>query len=175
MTISPMAEPDRLAPGRVDVRRVFTDPAFFVAWGAGSGLAPRAPGTFGTLAAFPLHLLLAALPVAVHAGAIALLLALGTWACAAVGRRLGVHDPGGVVIDEIVAFLVVLWAVPATWGAWLAAFVLFRVFDIVKPWPIGWLDRRVPGAAGVMLDDLAAAGATLLVMQVAVIVGASGA
>lgn len=165
-----MAEPARIAPGGVDARRVFTDPAFFVAWGAGSGLAPRAPGTVGTLAAFPLHLLLAALPAALHLAGIALLLVLGTWACAVVGRRLGAHDPGGVVIDEIVAFLVVLWAVPATGVAWIAGFALFRFFDIVKPWPIGWLDRRVPGAAGVMLDDLAAAAATLLALQVAAIV-----
>jgi phosphatidylglycerophosphatase A len=165
-----MAEALRPVGGKVDARRVFTDPAFFVAWGGGSGLARRAPGTFGTLVAFPVHLGLASLPAAAHAGAIALLLALGTWACAVVGRRLGVHDPGGIVIDEIVAFLVVLWAIPPTALAWLSAFVLFRVFDIAKPWPIGWLDRTVPGAIGVMLDDVAAAAATLLVMRLTAIV-----
>jgi len=155
----------------VGARRVFSDPAFFIAWGAGSGLAPRAPGTFGTLAAFPLHLALLSLPAAVHLCVLGLLFALGVWACGAVGRRLGAHDPGGVVIDEIVAFLVVLWVVPAAGWAWAVAFGLFRLFDIAKPWPIGWLDRRVRGGLGVMLDDLAAAAATLLVLSVIAIVG----
>lgn len=167
-----MADP--VGPGqvRVDARRVYADPAFFIAWGAGSGLAPRAPGTFGTLAALPLHLLLAGLPPAAHLTAIVLLFGLGTWACGEVSRRLGAHDPGGVVIDEIVAFLLVLWMVPPTPAAWGAAFVLFRLFDIAKPWPIGWLDRRVRGGLGVMLDDLAAAIATLLAMRVIAIVAA---
>ena len=166
-----MADPAPPPRGAVGARRVFTDPAFFIAWGAGSGLAPRAPGTFGTLAAFPLHVALSSLSPGVHLCLLGLLFALGVWACGAVGRRLGAHDPGGVVIDEIVAFLLVLWVVPTTGWAWAAAFGLFRFFDIAKPWPIGWLDRRVRGGLGVMLDDLAAAAATLLVLRVIAIVG----
>jgi phosphatidylglycerophosphatase A len=151
---------------------VFSDPAAFIAFGAGSGLAPRAPGTFGTLAAFPLHLALVwALPPLLHLAAIGALFALGVWACGVAGRALGADDHGGIVIDEVVAFLLVLWVVPALWWAWLAAFALFRAFDIVKPPPIGWFDRNVKGGFGVMLDDLLAALATLLVFAIPAIFG----
>jgi phosphatidylglycerophosphatase A len=152
---------------------VFSSPAAFVAFGAGSGLAPRGPGTAGTLAAFPLHLLLAwTLPDAAHLGVIAALFLLGIWACAAAGRALGSDDHGGIVIDEVVAFLLVLWWVPATATAWIAAFALFRLFDIWKPQPIRWFDRNLKGGFGVMFDDLLAAAATLIVFAIPVIVGA---
>ncbi|MBC7780779.1 MAG: phosphatidylglycerophosphatase A, partial [Proteobacteria bacterium] len=110
------------------------------------------------------------LPPLVHLLGIALLFALGVWACGAANRALGVNDHGGIVIDEVVAFLLVLWAVPAVWWAWMAAFVLFRLFDIVKPFPIGWCDRHLKGGFGVMFDDLLAALATLLVFAIPAIV-----
>jgi len=156
-----------------DARWVFSSPSAFVAFGAGSGLAPRGPGTAGTLAAFPLHLLLVwALPAPVHLGVIAALFLLGIWACATAGRALGADDHGGIVIDEVVAFLLVLWWVPATAMAWIAAFALFRLFDIWKPHPIRWFDRNLKGGFGVMFDDLLAAAATLIVFAIPVIVGA---
>ena len=161
-----MAEPASAssAARRADARWVFGDPAAFIAFGAGSGLAPRAPGTAGTLAAFPLHwLLVHTLPPVAHLLVIAGLFALGVWASAAAGRALGVADHGGIVIDEVVAFALVLWVVPSTWWAWLAAFGLFRLFDIAKPWPICWFDRNLKGGFGVMFDDLLAAAATMLV------------
>jgi phosphatidylglycerophosphatase A len=158
---------------RADALWVFTTPAAFIAFGAGSGLAPRGPGTAGTLAAFPLHLLLVwLLPPVAHLAAIGLLFLVGIWACAAAARDLGSEDPGGIVIDEVVAFLLVLWWVPATAPAWIAAFALFRLFDIWKPQPIRWFDRNLKGGFGVMFDDLLAAAATLIVFAIPAIVGA---
>ncbi len=155
-----------------DARWVLSSPAAFIAFGAGSGLAPRAPGTAGTLAAFPLHLLLGwLLAPGLHLAAVVLVFLLGTWACAAAGRALGTDDHGGIVIDEVAAFLLVLWWVPATATAWVAAFVLFRLFDIWKPQPIRWFDRNLKGGFGVMFDDLLAALATLLVFAIPAIVG----
>jgi len=140
-------------------------PAHFLALGFGSGLITPAPGTWGTLAAVPLAALL--LWLGVSGGALALLtlplFLLGVWLCDVTGRALGVADSGHIVWDEIVAMLLVLALVPATPLWWLLAFAAFRLFDIVKPWPIRWLDRHVHGGFGVMLDDaVAALFATLL-------------
>jgi len=135
-------------------------PAHLVAFGFGSGLSPKAPGTVGTLVAFPFYWLLQANPF--YWIWIAAFLAFGVWACGVTGRTLGVHDHGGMVWDEIAAFLMVLPFAPVhELGMPLAfglAFALFRLFDIWKPFPIGWLDARVPGGFGVMLDDVLAAG-----------------
>jgi len=134
-------------------------PAHWLAFGFGSGLASKAPGTWGTLVAYPIFFLLHVLGV----GALAIsllclpLFALGVWVCQLTGDALGVHDYGGIVWDEVVAMLLVLAWAPAGWSGWLLAFVLFRLFDIIKPWPIGWFDRRVHGGFGVMLDDIIAA------------------
>ncbi|MFN9155548.1 MAG: phosphatidylglycerophosphatase A [bacterium] len=156
-----------------DARWVFSSPAAFIAFGGGSGLAPRAPGTAGTLVAFPLHLLLGwLLAPTLHLAAIGALFVLGVWACAAAGRALGADDHGGIVIDEVAAFLLVLWWVPPSLPAWVAAFALFRLFDIWKPQPIRWFDRNLKGGFGVMFDDLLAAAATLIVFAIPAIVGA---
>ena len=134
-------------------------PAHLLAFGFGSGLASKAPGTWGTLVAYPIFFLLHVLGV----GALAIsllclpLFVLGVWVCQLTGDALGVHDYGGIVWDEVVAMLLVLAWAPAGWAGWLLAFVLFRLFDIIKPWPIGWFDRRVHGGFGVMLDDIIAA------------------
>lgn len=133
-------------------------PAHFIALGFGSGLSPKAPGTFGTLAALPLFGLL---QIVLSPALIALLclpaFALGIWAAGKTCDDLGVHDHGAIVIDEIVAMWLVLVFAAPTFSGWLLAFALFRLFDIVKPWPINWLDARVHGGFGVMLDDLLAA------------------
>ena len=149
---------------------LFAHPAHFLALGFGSGLSPKAPGTAGTLAAFPLFWLLADHPF--YWLWIAAFLIVGVWACEVTGRDLGVHDHGGMVWDEIAAFLIVLPFAPVDQlGGLLAyglAFGLFRLFDIWKPFPIGWLDARVPGGFGVMLDDvLAAAYAVVCLLGVA--------
>jgi len=145
----------------------FVHPAHFIALGFGVGALPRAPGTFGTLLALPLWWLLgeAQGPLAL-AGMLAALFALGVWACAVTGRHLGVADHGSMVWDEVVAFLLVLSIVPNAWSWQLAAFVLFRAFDIAKPAPIRQLEARFKGGFGVMFDDLLAAGYTLLVLAV---------
>jgi len=138
-------------------------PAHFIALGFGAGLAPVAPGTFGTLAAIPLALLLRAYASdAVFAAAIVVLAFAGAWAAELTGRALGVPDHGAIVIDEVVAFLLVLWVVGTTPSRIAVAFVLFRFFDIVKPPPIRQLDAALKNGAGVMLDDLLAAGYALL-------------
>lgn len=143
-----------------DRRFLLAHPAHFLALGLGAGLASKAPGTVGTLVAFPLYFALAAAPL--YWLWVTLFLALGVWACARTGQALGEHDHGGMVWDEIAAFLLVLPFAPATWWGYALAFALFRLFDIWKPFPIGWLDARVRGGVGVMLDDVLAAGYTIL-------------
>ncbi len=145
-------------PAHPDGVFLLSHPAHFIALGLGSGLAPKAPGTFGTLAALPLYALLAGFlsPLQIAVLCVPVFL-LGAWAAQRTCHDLGVHDHGGIVIDEIVAMWLVLVAAPASLAGWGAAFALFRLFDIVKPWPISWLDARVPGGIGVMLDDLLAA------------------
>ena len=138
-----------------------------IASGFGVGLAPRAPGTFGTLFAWPIGWFLAALHPAALFPLLALLFALGVWACEITGRQLGVADHGSMVWDEVVAFLLVLAIVPREFAWQAAAFVLFRAFDIAKPPPIRWLERRYHGGFGVMIDDIAAAGYTLVVLAAA--------
>ncbi|BBP03374.1 phosphatidylglycerophosphatase A [Sulfuriferula plumbiphila] len=151
-----------------DWRFITRHPAYFLAFGLGSGLAPRAPGTFGTLAALPLYYLLAwfATPTQLYL-IIGIAVVAGIWICGKTGRDLGVADHGGIVWDEIAAFWIVLAATPQTplWVA--AAFGLFRLFDIWKPFPIRQFDARLKNGFGVMLDDLLAAGYTLLALFLA--------
>ncbi len=149
-----------------DVRFLLRHPAHFLALGFGSGLITPAPGTWGSIAALPLAagLHLAGVQGVMLAWLALPLFVLGVWVCGVTGRALGVADSGHIVWDEIVAMLLVLAAVPATPVAWLAALLAFRVFDIVKPWPIRWLDSRVHGGFGVMLDDVVAALFAVLVL-----------
>jgi phosphatidylglycerophosphatase A len=145
---------------RPDFRFLLAHPAHFIAFGFGSGLAPRAPGTVGTLLGLPLFWLIeAAAPDLPNR--IVLVIAvflLGVWACGRTGRALGVADHGGMVWDEIAAFALVLLFTPAGW-LWMAlAFALFRLFDILKPWPIRVADAHLKNGFGVMFDDLLAAG-----------------
>jgi phosphatidylglycerophosphatase A len=143
-------------------------PAHLVAFGFGAGLSPWAPGTMGTLVAWPVGWFFAtAYPPAVLLGLIAALFVVGVWACGVTGRRLGVHDHHGMVWDEIVAFLLILAVLPHGFFWQLAGFVAFRFFDILKPPPIRWFERRYVGGFGVMGDDILAAGYALLVLAVA--------
>ena len=150
-----------------DTRFLIAHPAHFIALGFGSGLAPKAPGTFGTLAALPLFWLLqqAGLNLPALLFVIASGFTLGFWACAVTGKNLGAADHGGIVWDEIVAMWLLLAFTPVTWIGWLAAFGLFRFFDILKPWPIRWFDVRLKNGFGVMFDDLLAAFYALLVIK----------
>ena len=148
-------------------RFLLSHPARFVAFGFGAGLAPVAPGTWGTLLALPVYWLVSPLldPIG-YLLMLAVLLALGIWACEVTGRAIGVFDHGGMVWDETVAFLLVLFFVPATLAWQAAAFLLFRVLDILKPPPIRYYDQKLKNGFGVMLDDLIAASYTLLVLAV---------
>lgn len=148
-----------MTTSRPDFRFLFAHPAHLVAFGFGSGLAPRAPGTVGTLLGLPLFWAVVAVAPDRPNQLILLIAAFlfGVWACARTGRALGVPDHGGIVWDEIVAFALVLLFTPPAW-AWVAvAFALFRLFDILKPWPIRLADRRLKNGFGVMFDDLLAA------------------
>ena len=144
-------------------RFILRHPAHFFAFGFGSGLFPRSPGTMGTLVAFPIFwylepLLTDALFLLVLVAAFA----FGVWVCEKTGRALGVADYGGIVWDEIVAFLLVLFFTPDGFFWSLLSFSLFRFFDILKPQPIRHFDRTWHGGLGVMFDDILAAGYTLL-------------
>jgi phosphatidylglycerophosphatase A len=150
-----------------DARFLIAHPAHFIALGFGSGLAAKAPGTFGSLAGLLLYWALAGsgMNAGVRLILLALCFAIGVWACERTGRDLGVADHGGIVWDEIVAIWLVLAFIPAGWAWWLPAFGLFRFFDILKPWPIRWFDARLKSGFGVMFDDLLAALYALLVIK----------
>lgn len=146
-------------------RSILRNPVHLLAFGLGSGLAPKAPGTFGTLAAVPLYLLLAQLPLPIYLLVLVLAFGLGIWLCDKTARDLGVHDHGGIVWDEFVGFWLTMVAAPAGWLWILLGFLLFRLFDILKPFPINWFDRRIKGGMGIMLDDALAGSFAWLVLQ----------
>ncbi|MDN3518923.1 phosphatidylglycerophosphatase A [Aquisalimonas lutea] len=132
------------------------DPVHILALGGGAGLSPWAPGTAGTLAAIPLYGLLLLAPGWLYGVLVVAAAVAGLWICDRAARDFGVHDHPAIVWDEVTGFLVTMAAAPAGWPWVVAGFALFRLFDVVKPWPIGWLDRRVTGGLGIMADDVLA-------------------
>ena len=147
--------------------RLLRNPLHLLSLGFGSGLAPVAPGTFGTLAAVPLYLLIAQLALPYYLAIVALGFAAGVYLCSYTSAALGVHDHGGIVWDEFVGFWITMIAVPVTWQWIVAGFVLFRVFDIVKPWPVKIADTKMTGGLGIMLDDVLAGLYALGCLQIA--------
>ncbi|MEQ1580503.1 MAG: phosphatidylglycerophosphatase A [Steroidobacteraceae bacterium] len=148
--------------------RILRDPVHLVAFGFGTGLSPYAPGTFGTLVGIPFVLLMAPLGLAAQLGVVFVGFLLGIYVCGESARRLGVHDHGGIVWDEVVGYAVTMLAVPAEPLWMLAGFALFRLFDIWKPWPIREADHSLKGGLGIMLDDVLAgifAGAILYLVH----------
>ncbi|MDI9818165.1 MULTISPECIES: phosphatidylglycerophosphatase A [unclassified Legionella] len=145
--------------------KVWQDPVYFIAFGFGSGLMPIAPGTWGTLAAIPVYLLIANQPIGIYLLLTIAAFLLGVWVSDKVSRDLGVHDYRGIVWDEVVGYLLTMAAAPVSLTWMLVGFLLFRLFDIWKPQPIRLLDRHVRGGLGVMLDDLLAAIPAWLIMQ----------
>ena len=137
----------------------------FIATGAGSGYLPKAPATWGTLVGLLLGWPLAGLSMAAYLAAVAVLFIVGVASAGAAEKILDRGDPGVVVIDEIVGVLIALAAVPLHPVAALAGFALFRLFDIAKPFPVGWVDRHLHGGLGIMLDDVAAGLYALLVLH----------
>ncbi|CAN5391065.1 phosphatidylglycerophosphatase A [soil metagenome] len=129
------------------------------------GLIPRAPGTFGTIVAMPIAFLLAKLGPNIYLVATGLLIVFSIWISELHERNLGTHDSKQIVIDEVVGYLVAFAWLPLTWMSLVAAFVVFRIFDILKPWPISVLDHRVKGGLGVVVDDLAAGMIANVILQ----------
>ena len=148
-----------------DLRFLLSNPLHFLALGFGTGLSRIAPGTMGTLIAAPLFYCLMFTPEPVHYIVIATLFLVGIPICAVAGRHLGIYDHGGIVWDEIVAFLLVLEFTTLSWQWWITAFLLFRLFDIWKPFPISYFDAKLKGGFGVMFDDLLAALFAIAVMK----------
>lgn len=142
-------------------------PTGLLAFGFGSGLSPVAPGTMGTLVAIPFAIVLKNLSGIGFWVVLLALFLLGVWLCGRVSRKLAVHDHGGIVWDEMVGYWLAVAFVPLQWPWLLAAFVLFRVFDIFKPWPIRQLDKNVSGGFGIMIDDIIAAIYTIALLAFA--------
>ncbi|MFT4927949.1 MAG: phosphatidylglycerophosphatase A [Phenylobacterium sp.] len=133
-----------------------TKPHHFLALGFGAGLLRPAPGTWGTLVAIPIFLLLSYLSLPYYIAITVCVSVVGIWICDRCAKDIGVHDHGAIVWDEIAGFLVTMMFVEATWLNILLGFALFRFFDIIKPWPISWVDRKVHGGFGIMIDDIIA-------------------
>ncbi|MFV2058086.1 MAG: phosphatidylglycerophosphatase A [Thiohalomonadales bacterium] len=135
---------------------IFKNPIHFLSLGFGSGLSPIIPGTMGTLAAIPIYLLMAPLSLPFYIGLVVLMALLGFWFCGYTADALGVPDHGGIVWDEIVGYLITMAALPSGWLWIFLGFIVFRILDILKPWPISWVDRNMKGGVGIMLDDILA-------------------
>ena len=161
----------KVAAAKVNGRFLLAHPAHFIALGFGSGLSPVAPGTAGTLWAWLAFLVLQPqMTTAQMGGLIAVSTLVGWWACTVTAKNMAVLDPGSIVWDEVVAFWLVLWLImPTGFTGQIAAFVLFRFFDTIKPGPIGWADQKFKGFGarggfGILFDDFVAAFCTLLVI-----------
>ena len=150
---------------RLTPTQILTDPILFLAFGFGSGLAKKAPGTCGTLAAVPVYLLIAQTGNLAYGLFTLLATVAGIWICGIAADKLGEHDFGGIVWDEVAGYLITLWFIPFSWLNVVIAFILFRFFDVLKPWPIRIADRRVKGGFGIMLDDVLAGVFANLVMR----------
>ena len=142
----------REARERLSIR----NPLHWLATGFGSGLAPVAPGTFGTLAAIPFYWFLADLPISIFCAIIVIASIAGIWICNSATKAIGQPDHGSIVWDEFVGIWITLIFLPNTWLWLLLGFVVFRLLDIAKPWPISVLDRNVGGGFGIMIDDILA-------------------
>ena len=132
---------------------VLRNPVHLLSFGIGAGLSPVAPGTMGTLIAIPIFLLLATQSVYYYLSFVTIAFFIGCWLSALTAKALNVHDHPGIVIDEIVGYLITMIFVPVTWYWIILGFIFFRIFDIWKPWPISIVDQRVKGGIGIMLDD----------------------
>ena len=147
---------DVMTETAIKPRALLRDPGHCLALGFGSGCIRKAPGTWGTLAGMLLYSLIVWLPAPAYLGGLLAAFVVGIYLCERTARALGVHDHPAIVWDEFVGIWLTLALQPTGLGWLLAAFVTFRVFDIAKPWPIGWLDRRMPGGLGIMVDDVVA-------------------
>jgi phosphatidylglycerophosphatase A len=151
--------------GNLTARQVFTNPVHLLAYGFGAGLSPKAPGTMGTVVAIPIYLLLVSAGAGAYYAFLAVALVAGVFICGYTAKRIGVDDPKGVVWDEIVGYLITMLGLPMGVVWVIGGFLLFRLFDIWKPWPIRWIDRNVKGGLGIMADDVIAAVFACLILN----------
>lgn len=142
----------------------------FLASGFGAGLSPIAPGTIGTLMAIPLWLLLTQLSLSYYLGALLFLTIAGIIICHKASHELGVHDHGGIVWDEFVGYWITMIGAPLSWPAIVLGFIYFRVFDILKPWPIKIADEKITGGLGIMIDDMIAGLFALILLQITLLI-----
>lgn len=154
---------------KLNFRELLKRPVCFLGLGFGTGLAPKAPGTFGTLAAIPIYWLMQDLPLAIYLFLTILAFVAGIWICQQSADWLQKEDPSAVVWDEIVGYLVTMMAAPSGWQWILIGFVLFRLFDIWKPWPISYLDKNLHGGLGIMVDDVVAGIFSFVSLQILII------
>jgi phosphatidylglycerophosphatase A len=141
---------------RLTPKQILFDPVLFLAFGFGSGLVKKAPGTMGTVAAIPVYWLFAQTNNLFYGLLTIFVILVGIWICGNAADKLGEHDFGGIVWDEIAGYLITMWLVLPTLQSMIIGFILFRFFDILKPWPIRWLDQYVQGGFGIMIDDVLA-------------------
>ena len=150
------------------LQSVWKNPVHFLAFGFGSGVLPKVPGTWGTLACVPIYLAMQDLNWMTYAIVVIVMAVAGIALCGKTAQDLKVHDHPGIVWDEFVGYLITMFMAPHGW-LWVGVgFILFRIFDVIKPWPIGWLDRRVKGGLGIMADDWLAGLYAFIVLQVCV-------
>ena len=150
-------------------KAILANPIHLLAFGFGAGLSPKAPGTMGTVVAVLIYLVLPSMPPIIYAGLILLSFVFGIWICAKTAEDLGVHDHGGIVWDEFVGYWITMFMAPSGLFWVLLGFVLFRLLDIFKPWPIKWADKELAGGLGIMLDDVLAGIMAALCMQALVV------
>jgi phosphatidylglycerophosphatase A len=149
----------------VKVEPNWFNPIHLLAFGFGSGAAPKAPGTWGTLAAVLIYWPLSQLSPEHYLLMLLVTSVMGIYICGQTARDLGVHDHGSIVWDEFVGFWITMFAAPVGWVWVMVGFVLFRFFDIIKPWPISWIDKKITGGFGIMLDDVIAGVMAAVVLQ----------
>lgn len=152
-------------PKTPDLAYLLRHPLQWLAFGFGSGLFPKAPGTYGTLAAIPFYWFMQDLSAPAYAAILCASFLLGIYICDLSARALDTHDHPGIVWDEMVGYWLTMFLAPAGWQWIVLGFFLFRLFDIFKPWPISWFDRRVKGGFGIMLDDIVAAAYAFVALQ----------
>lgn len=155
-------------------KKVWQDPYYFIAFGFGSGLLPFVPGTWGTLAGIPIYLLIAGCSWPIYLTVTVIGFVVGVFICDRVSKDLGVHDFSGIVVDEIVGYLLTLFLVPPSIVWMIIGFFLFRLFDIWKPQPIKYVDKHIKGGLGIMLDDILAAIPAWLILQLLIWITRSG-
>ena len=151
-------------------KQTFSNPYYFLALGGGSGLSPGIPGTVGSAAAIPFFLLFSRLGYAATLGIILLSIPLGIMLCQKVAANMDSKDPACIVFDEFVGMWIAMFMLPLTWYWIFLAFVLFRIFDVLKPGPVGWCDKNLKGGVGIMLDDVLAGLITFAIMQILITV-----